>query len=92
MTTVEGPFWETLSYQLNNNNPIDYIFIDGHHEGQATIRYFSQIKPYLSPSAIVVFDDINWSDSMNQAWASIKADEIFSYTVDLSRIGICFVG
>jgi predicted O-methyltransferase YrrM len=70
-------------------NPIDYAFIDGHHERIATIHYYERLIPYLAQPAIVVFDDIAWSADMNEAWNQLAARPEFRYAIDLGHIGVC---
>ena len=54
---------------LEEMRPVDFIFIDGHHDEQATIGYFEQVRPWLADRNAIVFDDIDWSDGMRAAWA-----------------------
>lgn len=52
----------------------DFIYIDANHTFDATIRYYEKLKSLLSQQGIMVFDDINWSKPMNNAWGEIKND------------------
>jgi predicted O-methyltransferase YrrM len=89
---VYGRFQDKLETVLNENKPIDYAFIDGYHDGKATIYYFEQFSPYLSEEAIIVFDDINWSRGMRKAWDYIKKNEIVKITLELKKtMGICLI-
>jgi predicted O-methyltransferase YrrM len=88
ITVVTGRFDDTLEATLSANHPVDFAFIDGHHDRNATLRYFGQIKPHLSNRAIVVFDDILWSRGMRQAWKEIRRRAESAVTVDLVRMGI----
>jgi len=88
---VVGRFQDTLCEVLNKHQPIDYVFVDGHHDEQATIAYFEQIYPFLSEQAIIVFDDIPWSEGMRKAWTTIAADEKIDLAVNLSSVGICIL-
>ncbi len=87
-----GKFQDILPSVLSEMKIIDFAFIDGHHDEEATIKYFEQIKPFLSKSAILVFDDISWSEGMIKAWNHIKNDKIFNSYDDLNKIGICYLG
>lgn len=89
---VRGRFSDTLPERLERLAPIDYVFIDGHHDEHATLAYFEQMYPYLSSDAIVVFDDIAWSPGMVRAWQTLRADPRLPVAVDLGRIGITQVG
>lgn len=94
LDTVEmviGRFVDTLPGVLSRG-PIDMIFIDGHHDGDATVAYFNQIAPHLSPTAVVVFDDLRWSDGMKRAWETIANDERIGVAIDLGGFGVCFPG
>jgi predicted O-methyltransferase YrrM len=72
--TVEvGPFSGTFDRTLEAMPSVDLAFIDGHHDGSATVGYFSRLIPKLSNGSIVAFDDINYSPSMEDAWGRIKA-------------------
>mgnify|MGYP000079522577 FL=1 len=56
---VAGRFQDVLDEVLNESSPIDFAFIDGHHDEKATMRYFEQIIPFLSNQPrVLVFDDI----------------------------------
>jgi predicted O-methyltransferase YrrM len=88
VTTIVGRFADTLDMALTNG-PYGLAFIDGHHEGDATIEYFYKIKPHLSGNAIVVFDDINWSRSIQDAWSVITRDkDIRDHAVVMGEWGV----
>jgi predicted O-methyltransferase YrrM len=89
VSIVLGRFQDTLNNVLIENTPLDFVFIDGHHDEHATIDYFKQIKPHLSDNAIIVFDDISWSPGMERAWKVIKKDTNIKASVDLTDLGIC---
>ena len=88
---VRGRFQDNLDKVIDENRPIDYVFIDGHHDEQATISYFEAFAPNLATNAVVVLDDISWSAGMRRAWNTIIANDKVSVSVDLSVIGICLL-
>ncbi len=88
---VVGPFHETLSPCLEKHGPFDLVFVDGHHDGHATIRYFNQIRPHVVPSGLIIFDDIRWNQDMNNAWGEIKNHNALTGTLDFDQIGIVMV-
>src|ERR1700690_2499555 len=53
-SVVVGRFDDTFESALNDLGSVDYAFIDGHHEEQATIRYFQKIQPRLSNHSMIV--------------------------------------
>ncbi len=86
-----GRFSDVLPGILKDHQPIDFVFIDGHHDGDATVSYFEQLLPFLSRTAWLLFDDISWSQGMKQAWKTISGDERISFSADLSLVGICYL-
>ena len=92
VTRVIGPLHETLSGCLADHGPFDLVFVDGHHDGPATIDYFHQIRPHVAPSGLMIFDDIRWSRSMSDAWAEIQEHEELAGALDFRQTGIVMVG
>jgi predicted O-methyltransferase YrrM len=88
---VVGRFQDTLDGVMQSYRPLDFVFIDGHHEEKATLHYFEQVYPALASKAVIVFDDIAWSDGMQRAWRSIEDDPRIQLSVDLSRVGIAVI-
>jgi len=88
---VVGLFQDNLKNVLKEHGPIDYAFVDGHHQEEPTLAYFREILPFLSERAVLVFDDISWSDGMKRAWSTIKAHESIKVCVDLAYVGICII-
>lgn len=89
---VEGPFQSTYAGVLERCAPVDLLFVDGHHDEEATVRYFEQAKGALAPSALVVFDDIDWSDGMRRAWAMVVEAEGVEASVALGDLGVVALG
>lgn len=92
VTVVTGRFDQTLGGVLRSLGTIDYAFVDGHHDEAATLAYFETLLPVATPGAVLVFDDISWSDGMRRAWATIAADPRVGTSIGLRAIGICIVG
>lgn len=88
---LEGRFADTLSKLLVEKDQFDYVFIDGHHDEQATVDYFDRIYPHLTQNAVVVFDDISWSSGMRRAWNTIISDDRIRVSLYLRQIGICLI-
>lgn len=91
-TVVTGRFQDTLDGVLRERAPVDYAFVDGHHDEHATLAYFDQIHPHLAERAVVVFDDVAWSAGMRRAWAALQADERIRVALDLGAVGVCVTG
>jgi predicted O-methyltransferase YrrM len=95
LTRVEvrdGLFRDTLKPALENLRLVDFSFIDGHHDEKATVTYFEQILPYVPNDRVIVFDDINWSDGMKNAWEALQQHDRVSAAVDVRKLGICIIG
>ncbi len=86
---VVGRFEDTLDGVLQELRPIDYAFIDGHHDERATLAYFNKIHPFLGPRALLVFDDVTWSDGMRRAWAALEADPRIKISFNVQQVGVC---
>lgn len=84
-----GTFKEVLPQVFAATSALDYVFIDGHHDEQATVAYFELLLPHLSPGALLVFDDISWSNGMRRAWEKIRNHPAVSFSVDLRMLGVC---
>jgi len=90
-SVVEGRFQDTLSDVISTHHCFAWVSKDAQHTERATIGFFETILPHLDNPAILVFDDINWSQQMRRAWSTIKADRRVSIAVDLRRTGICLL-
>jgi predicted O-methyltransferase YrrM len=89
---VVGRFRDTLTGVLSARQPVDYVFIDGHHDEQATLGYFETLHPFLAGKALLVFDDIAWSADMKRCWQTLINDRRVTAAVDLGPVGLCIVG
>ena len=78
---------------LAEEPPFDLAFIDGQHEGAATLHYDARVRPLMQrDGGIVVFDDIYWSRDMLAAWHSIIASGSYALTLDLGSVGVGVLG
>ena len=75
----------------DSNNNFDIIFIDGNHKKDPTIQYFSELQPWLSSKAIIIFDDINWNSEMQEAWHIVKSYKNVTYSIDMFKFGLLIV-
>jgi predicted O-methyltransferase YrrM len=87
-----GTFDEELPSILSEIDNLDMVFVDGHHDGDATVQYYNQIISHLSKGSVIIFDDIHWSEDMHAAWNEIRSSEQISTTIDTGKMGICCVG
>ncbi len=87
---VTGNFDNTLPGALAQLTSVDFAFIDGNHRLQPTLDYFNQLLPKVHEYSVLIFDDIHWSQEMEEAWNTIKAHQQVTLTVDLFFIGLVF--
>jgi len=84
-----GNFNDTLSKALENKK-YDLIYFDGNHQKDATIKYFEQCLPATKNDSIFIFDDIHWSQGMEEAWNHIKEHKKVTISIDTYQWGIVF--
>ena len=87
---TEGNFDNTLSIILSQLSSVDFSFIDGNHQKEPTERYFRQLLKKVHNDSILIFDDIHWSQEMEEAWKTIQQHESVRCTIDLFFMGIVF--
>lgn len=72
-----GRFNLVLPSLLERIAPLDFAFIDGHHDRFATLEYFHTIRPFMDKGGVMLFDDIAWSGGMQEAWEEILESKIY---------------
>jgi predicted O-methyltransferase YrrM len=82
---------DSLGRALEGAGQIDYAFLDADHTENATMAHFATLLPHLREGAIVVIDDINWTEEMRRAWKSIAGNERVSRKLELRRVGILVI-
>lgn len=91
ITTILGEFSNSLeNLNLHTLKP-DYVFIDGNHRLEPTLKYFYKILPHIEDEGLIIFDDIYWSKGMKKAWNDIIKHEDVSISIDLFFFGLCFI-
>ena len=87
---VEGNLDETLQKQLQQVEELDFVFFDGNHRYEPTLRYFNACLAKSHEYSVFVLDDLYWSAEMKQAWEEIKQHPQVMQTIDLFFIGLVF--
>lgn len=87
---IVGNFDDTLTGIINSLDKVDFVFVDGNHQKDATLRYFEWCLPKVHENTLLIFDDIYWSEGMKEAWAQIKAHPKVTVTIDLFWIGLVY--
>lgn len=87
---VLASFDEFLPGFLSDNPCPDLIVVDGNHKKEPTLRYFNLLASKVNKNTILIFDDIHWSEEMEQAWQHIIGDKRVTLSIDLFFTGIVF--
>ncbi|HRN36001.1 MAG TPA: class I SAM-dependent methyltransferase [Flavobacteriales bacterium] len=91
ITLHTGPFQDQLPRVLAALDRLDMAYIDGHHAKEPTLQYFNQCLAKAHNDTVFIFDDIHWSQGMEEAWALIKVHAQVTVTIDLFHFGIVFL-
>ncbi len=87
---IVGNFDDTLPNVITGLDKLDFVFVDGNHRKDATLKYFEWCLPKVHEGTLLIFDDIYWSEGMKEAWTEIKAHPQVTVTVDLFWIGLVY--
>jgi predicted O-methyltransferase YrrM len=87
---ITGNFDNTLPDVINSLDKLDFVFVDGNHQKDATLKYFEWCLPKVHENTMLIFDDIYWSEGMKEAWNEIKSHPKVTVTIDLFWIGLVF--
>jgi predicted O-methyltransferase YrrM len=90
ISVITGAFDELLPDLLEANERVDAIYIDGNHTHEATTRYFNMMLSRMHNNSFIIFDDINWSKGMVQAWNEITSHDKVTMSVDFFHFGMVF--
>ena len=90
ITNHTGDFDDLLPALLQTLPTLDLVFFDGNHKKEATLKYFALCLEKANDKTIFIFDDIYWSQEMNEAWTEIKTHSQITLAMDVFQFGICF--
>jgi len=87
--SIAGTFEENIDNVLPQDQSIDLAFIDAIHTKEFVVPQLEIVIAKSSDKAIIVLDDINFSDSMRACWDEVSKDHRFSSSAALDeRVGI----
>jgi predicted O-methyltransferase YrrM len=90
---VENIISEFESFLISENlqsTIYNLIYFDGNHSKKATLAYFDLLLPTIDNDSVWIFDDIHWSEEMEEAWNSIKSHPKVKVTIDTFQWGFVF--
>lgn len=85
-----GIFAEKLPNALQQLQRLDYLYIDGDHRSENTLKYFEACLPLAHEGSLFVIADIHWSKDMEKAWTQLKQHSEVSVSIDLFHFGLLF--
>jgi len=65
-----------------------FVFLDGNHRKEPTLRYLKQLMRMCSDDAVIMLDDIWWSREMAEAWKEICGWSDVFLTADFFHFGL----
>ncbi len=83
-----GSFDIVLPAILEKMDTVDFAFIDGNHQKEATLKYSDFLLNKCNETSVLVFDDIYWSNGMQEAWKIIKNNPKVSCALDFYSFGV----
>jgi predicted O-methyltransferase YrrM len=90
---VENVISEFESFLISENlqsTIYNLIYFDGNHSKKATLAYFDLLLPTIDNDSVWIFDDIHWSQEMEDAWEIIKNHPKVTVTIDTFQWGFVF--
>jgi predicted O-methyltransferase YrrM len=88
--SINGNFNTEFPKLLSRIDSLDFLYIDGNHAYEPTMNYFKLALDKKNSQSVFVFDDIYWSEEMQQAWKEICAHKDVTLSLDLFYFGIVF--
>ncbi len=85
---ITGNIDENLSNILNKIDQLDIVYLDANHRYEPTMNYFQECLKKVHDHSILIFDDIHWSNEMQQAWEEIKKHPQVTVSVDIFHFGL----
>lgn len=89
---VCSDFDASIEQFKQENLQFDAVFVDGNHQYESTIHYFTRLLPIMKEKGVIIFDDIYWSAGMTKAWKEIQQSDASIVTVDIYKMGFVFLG
>ncbi|MCV2483792.1 class I SAM-dependent methyltransferase [Flavobacterium sp. SH_e] len=90
---VENVISEFESFLISENiqaTNYNLMYFDGNHSKKATLAYFELLLPTVDNDSVWIFDDIHWSEDMEEAWEIIKSNPNVKVTIDTFQWGFVF--
>src|SRR3954470_8246518 len=83
--TLAVDTFENAGPRLVESASVDIAFIDAIHMPEVVQRQFDMLKPAMKSSALVLFDDICFSEGMRTCWSEIASSPHVTASATLGR-------
>lgn len=90
ISLLQGLFDENLPCLTDKIKQPIFVYVDGNHRKKPTLDYFNFFLPLVNEESVLVFDDIHWSEEMEEAWNVLQSHPAVTISVDLYQFGILF--
>lgn len=87
-TLTRGTFEDEAGVLEANRAKIDIAFIDAIHTSAFVLPQMELVLQHAAPGALLVFDDIHFSDDMAACWRRIAEDPRFCAAFELHHVGV----
>lgn len=87
----EGAFETQLGPALQDLKVLDWVFMDGNHQREATLLYFEKCLAVAHKKTVFVLDDTHWSAGMAEAWVQIQNHPRVTLTLDFFELSLVFI-
>ena len=86
---ITGSFDAALDRLIPSlDDGLDFVFIDGDKTTGSYLALLERLSAHLNHGAVVVFDDIQWSD-VQEDWKALCARPGLSFAINVGRFGVC---
>jgi predicted O-methyltransferase YrrM len=85
-----GSFEQNLKKAVQDMPQLDFVYFDGNHQAAPTLSYFQVCLDKVHKDSIFIWDDVHWSQGMENAWETIKKHEKVTLTIDCGHFACAF--
>lgn len=76
LSNVVGITGDSSTIQLDVDQPLDLLFIDGNHTFESSFGDYRRFAPLVRPNGLILFDDTKLNEGMASAWSRITEPKI----------------
>lgn len=88
---LPGSFKDTLPGLCSQLQDVGLVYLDGHHDEEATWEYVNLLLPCMAANGVIVLDDILWSEGMYKVWKKIIHADFCAMSLEIRDLGIVFL-